>query len=75
METSRDDPPKSWLKRAVFWVCFALLVYLFATGPITRWAPEFAETIYAPLSPLVDENAFGRVLRGWLKLWGVDVGE
>jgi hypothetical protein len=75
METTQDAAPRSWLKRVLFWLCFAMLVYLFATGPITRWAPEFAEKIYAPLSSLVDNNMFGRMLRGWLKLWGVDVDE
>jgi hypothetical protein len=49
------------------------VVYFLSAGPVTRCAPEIADWLYAPLSPVADIPLAGSVLRGWLSLWGVDV--
>lgn len=49
-------------------------VYFLSAGPVTRYAPEFADWLYAPLGLVAEIPLAGSVLRGWLLLWGVDGG-
>jgi hypothetical protein len=56
-------------------VCLCAVAYLFGSGPVMRWCPAVGEAIYAPLSRMADNQFAGPVLRGWLQMWGVDVGE
>ncbi len=70
--TATGWPKIKWRRILVFGPA-ACVLYLVSVGPVTRWAPEFADWLYAPLSPLADYPLTGAVLRGWLSLWGVDV--
>lgn len=49
-----------------------IFAYLFSTGPVTRWNPTLAETLYAPLAPIAQNTVMGRPLRAWLRVWGVN---
>jgi len=44
-------------------------------GPVVRWFPDTAEIIYAPMSPVADWPIAGDLMRRWISVWGVDVGE
>ena len=46
-------------------VAFAslLLAYFFTTGPVTRFAPDAADKIYAPLSAVGDNKFLGPIQR------------
>ncbi len=59
----------------VLWCSLLVCVYLLSTGPVTRWFPGFANTIYAPLGPIARSKECGRPLRAWLRLWKVNVPE
>lgn len=77
METIDSEPvvqgKRGKWRRVTMYVVVAGVIYLFSAGPVTRYAPEFADWFYAPLSPVADVPLAGSVLRGWLSLWGVDV--
>ena len=62
-------------RRIVISVIGTLVLYVLAAGPMTRYAPEFADWMYTPLAPLANVSPFGSLLRDWVALWGVDVGE
>ena len=73
-----DSIPVALSARTKWWRIglFALIgcvLYFLSAGPITRYAPEFADWFYAPLGPMADIPFAGTVLRAWLSLWGVDV--
>jgi len=70
----RESEEKFKLSTGAFWLGAILAVYLFSSGPVTRWFPVIADKIYAPLSPLMSSETFSKPLRGWLSLWGVDTG-
>lgn len=69
------DSPRSGVKTsigyALLFVAVLTLAYVLSTGPVTRWSPQFADKIYAPLAPLGRSPTAGRPLRAWLRLWGV----
>lgn len=63
---------KRW-RRVLLYAFIGCAVYFLSAGPVTRYAPEFADWLYAPLGLLADIPVAGSVLRGWLSVWGVDV--
>lgn len=48
-------------------------MYFLSAGPVTLYAPELADWLYAPLGLLADVPVVGSILRLYLSLWGVDV--
>ena len=62
-------------RRLVIFVIGTLVLYVLSAGPVTRYAPELADLMYTPLAPLANVSPFGSLLRDWVALWGVDVGE
>ncbi len=58
----------------MLWVGVGCILYFLSAGPVTRLAPELADWFYAPLGLAADIPLAGAVLRGWLSLWGVDIG-
>jgi hypothetical protein len=59
-------------RRTLFYTLASVFIYFLTVGPVTRYAPEFADWVYAPLSPLADLPLTRPLLQGWLILWGVD---
>lgn len=64
----------SW-RRSLLYVACGFAIYLLCAGPITRFAPEIADWLYAPIRPLANVPVVGSAIRKWISLWGVDVGE
>jgi hypothetical protein len=58
----------------VLWCVGICILYLLSSGPVTRWFPKAADTIYAPLTLLAHSKIFAKALLAWLHLWGVDTG-
>ena len=56
----------------ILWLVGVFILYLFSTGPVTRWFPKVADFIYAPLEWLAHNKTFAKVMLAWLHLWGVD---
>ena len=52
---------------------FLVALYLFSTGPVTRYFPKLADEIYAPLSPFVKSKAIRPLFRTWFSIWGIDI--
>jgi len=71
MKNSENTEVKSSLSFCILALCLLVFVYLFSTGPVTRWFPEAADKIYAPLSWIAKNKDLGRLFRDWLHLWGV----
>jgi hypothetical protein len=67
-------PVVRWRRFLLYGAC-GLAFYVFSAGPVTRFAPELADALYAPIRPLANVPALGSAIRGWVSLWGVDVGE
>lgn len=63
-----------WRRSVVYVVC-GFVLYVLSAGPVTRFAPELADGLYAPIGPLASVPVLGSAIRGWVSLWGVDVGE
>ena len=59
-------------RRVLLFALAGCVVYFLSAGPVTRYTPEFADWLYAPLALLADIPLAGSILRGWLSLWGVD---
>jgi hypothetical protein len=75
MSHATEHGGKFTFSSVVLWVAAIVLIYLFCSGPVTRWYPSAADIIYAPLSPLAENKTLGKPLRSWLSLWGVNTGE
>lgn len=62
-------------RRFLLYVACGFAIYVLGAGPVTRFAPEFADGLYAPIRPLANVPMVGSAIRKWISLWGVDVGE
>jgi hypothetical protein len=71
---TEDSQGKRLRPTLVLAFTFSLVVlYLFSTGPVTRYFPKLADEIYAPLSPLVKSKAIHPLFRTWFTIWGIDM--
>ena len=68
-----SNPTQRKWRRALAIAMTGLFIYLVSVGPVTRCAPDFADWLYAPLSPLADAPLAGSILRGWVSVWGVNI--
>jgi hypothetical protein len=73
MNISKDQSERGKLVVVVYGFGILLTVYFFSMGPVCRWLPAFARTIYAPIAPLVYSETFRPVFRAWLLVWGIDI--
>ena len=69
-EKSKSKP--SVLKKTVLITAGLVALYLFGTGPITRYLPGVAAVIYAPMTPVVQSGLLRPVFRQWYSVWGVN---
>jgi hypothetical protein len=73
MTPNVSKSPRMMWRRILFSALVGCVAYFLSAGPVTRYAPEFADGFYAPLGLMADIPLAGSVLRGWLSLWGVNV--
>jgi hypothetical protein len=70
-ETSIPEPQPKKLRTAVLWLLALFAMYILSIGPVTRFAPEWAEALY-PTDTLEDIPFVGPLVEYWIDLWKAD---
>lgn len=68
-----EPRPKKW-RRVLLWVLAIFVIYILGVGPITRFAPLWAEAMYPWLKTVARIPFVGHLMLYWIAIWSDDAG-